>query len=86
MAEPALKNLLLRAEGEIRDLRRQNEVLAAKVNTMELLGALLFASPERPGGLLGEDVAWQLHRAAEEFDKASPEPPVERERRRFADE
>lgn len=48
---------------EINTLRRQNEVLRAKVETMDLFGAMLFAKPVEERHGMAEDVAWKLRRA-----------------------
>lgn len=48
---------------EINTLRRQNEVLRAKVETMDLFGAMLFSRPPESRNGMAEDVAWKLRRA-----------------------
>lgn len=67
-----MKNLLRDAAREIRDLRRRNEILSAKVETMELFACVLHTQPaHRPEGAT-VDIAWKLESAAEEL-----EPPKE---------
>lgn len=55
-----MKQLLIDAKEEITSLRHRNEILSAKVETMELLGGFLYAQlPSRNVGM-SEDVAWKL--------------------------
>ena len=55
-----MKQLLLEAKEEILSLHRRNELLSAKVETMELLAGFLHAQvPSRNVGM-SEDVAWKL--------------------------
>jgi hypothetical protein len=61
-----MKDLLNDARDEIISLRRENEILRAKVDTMELLAGFLHAQlPVRNIGMT-EDVAWKLQK---EIDK-----------------
>jgi hypothetical protein len=55
-----MKNLLLNAKQEIEYLRRDNEVLRAKVETMDLFALVLRTEPKfrMQGG--SPDVAWEL--------------------------
>ena len=57
-----LEQLLRLAKDEITSLRRENELLLARVETMELCALLLRASPREQIQTLGEDVAWLLDR------------------------
>lgn len=56
--------LLDRAAAEIRELRRRNEVLAAKVEVMDLFALVLKTTPNYPREGAGVDVAWELERLA----------------------
>jgi len=72
------RDLLQQAAAEIRRLRRENEVLGAKVDTMELLGEFVRAHPYLRGSIgMGEDIAWLLDRRIEEMAKveAAATPP-----------
>lgn len=60
---PELKGLLQDAAHEIRALRRERDLLQAKVDGFELAGAMLFARPQEPNRGESIDVAWQLDRA-----------------------
>lgn len=59
------KHLLLEAKAEIERLRRQNEILHAKVSTMELFATVLHTDPRYPSEAMTVDVAWELQRAAD---------------------
>lgn len=68
------EHLLRQGAEEIQSLRRQNEILAAKVETVELLATFLHARlPEHRGVSMGEDVAWKMLRQADEI-AANKEP------------
>lgn len=62
---PEMISALTQAAHEIRSLRRTNEVLAAKVEVMDLFAAVLFAQAPRNSQGYGEDVAWKLEKLAE---------------------
>ena len=62
-----MDDLLQRAAEEIRILRRQNEVLRAKVDTMDLMATFLMTRPHLPGQGMAEDVAWLLDKKAQEL-------------------
>lgn len=61
------KHLLLQAAAEIRQLRRVNEILQAKVDTMDLFAMVLVTQPTRQSIGMGEDIAWKLEREHENF-------------------
>lgn len=63
--------LMLRAADEIKQLRRANEILGAKVEVMELFGMALRASPGNGLNGMSEDIAWRLQQRAEEIAAAS---------------
>lgn len=56
-----LQMLLEKAIQEINGLRRQNEVLSAKVSTMDLFATVLKTQPFEPRQGFGEDVAYELN-------------------------
>jgi hypothetical protein len=59
---------------QLRELRRENEVLRARVETMDLLGAFVLAIPPQRGLQgMGEDAAWLLQR---ELDRMAPKTPA----------
>ena len=64
-----MKHLLLEAKAEIDRLRRRNEILEAKVSTMELFATVLHTNPHYPSEVMSEDVAWKLHRAFTEIEQ-----------------
>lgn len=64
-----MKNLLQNAKQEIEQLRRQNEILRAKVETMDLFALTLRTEPKYPSQGYGEDVAWLLGKAIQELDQ-----------------
>lgn len=57
-----LKNLMNSAAHEIRDLRRRNEVLTAKVEVMDLFACVLHTKAASRSEGMTEDVAWLLDR------------------------
>lgn len=70
-----LERALHLAIDQLQSLRVENRVLAARVETMELMAGFLFAKPpERTGGAMAEDAVWLLHK---ELDKLMPRPASE---------
>jgi hypothetical protein len=63
-----LVNDLRQATYEIIQLRRDNEVLRAKVQTMELLGQFLHAERPRQGESMVQDIVWALDRHAQRIE------------------
>lgn len=66
--------LLIDAQQEILALRRRNELLEAKVSTMELFGLALKTLPASQSRVETVDIAWKLARAIEEAAKAEAAP------------
>lgn len=62
------KELMLRASEEIRMLRRRNELLEAKVGTMELFATVLNTRPWAPSQGYGEDIVWRIEKALQEAE------------------
>lgn len=60
-----MKELLMKAQEEILSLRRENEILRAKVEVINLFETTLHTSPARRDVGAGEDVAWLLRRELE---------------------
>lgn len=54
------KQVLAQAASKVRELRGRNQVLQAKVDTMDLLAAFLFAKPIEQSGGAEEDIAWRI--------------------------
>lgn len=67
-----MKHLLEDARSEILQLRRENEVLRAKQEMVDLFATVLFTKPHAPSQGMAEDVAWKLARAIAEIDAAAP--------------
>lgn len=63
-----MKHLLQSAANEIRALRRENEILNAKVEVMELFACTLHTSPARKNlGAMHPDVLYQLTEKIDEL-------------------
>jgi hypothetical protein len=69
---PELKNLLQSAAHEIRDLRRQRDLLQAKVDGFEMASQFLNAQIRQTSQGMSIDVAWELDRACEESHASLP--------------
>ena len=63
-----MKDLLKRAAAEIRYLRRENELLSAKVEMIELFSCVFYTAPAPAERQMGEDVAYRLDAAISDFD------------------
>ena len=57
-----MKDLLIQAREEIRQLRRANEILAAKVEMIDLFACVLHTRPASHSVGAAVDVAWREHR------------------------
>jgi cob(I)alamin adenosyltransferase len=66
--QESIKPLLEQARNEILSLRRQNEVLRAKVDTMELFACVLRTQPAASLQGYGEDIARKLEREIQSID------------------
>lgn len=71
-----IKGLLMQARDEIRSLRGQNEILRAKVETMELFACVLNTRPAITPQGYSEDIAWKLQLEIDSIEPQakSPEP------------
>lgn len=67
-----MRDLLNDAVHEIRDLRRQNEILLAKVETMDLLACFLHTSPATRSQGMAPNVEWALQQKIDELDMGAP--------------
>ena len=72
MAE--MTDLLQDARAEILHLRRRNEVLAAKVEMIELFACVLHTRPAVPVEGMGEDIAWKLQKKIDEIGETDGAP------------
>lgn len=61
------KFLLRDAVAEIKRLRQENEILKAKVETMELLGRMFYSTPGDPQPMC-PDLLWSIERRLAEDD------------------
>ncbi len=57
-----VKVVLRRASDQITGLRRRNEVLQARVDTLDLVGALLHSHRTYSGPGAEVDIAWEIER------------------------
>lgn len=64
-----MKHLLLEAREEITRLRRENEVLRAKVETMELFAQTLRTQPYYEPMGMAEDVVFKLSREVQKIEE-----------------
>ncbi len=63
-----MKELLQEAHEEILHLRRQNQILAAKVEMIDLFACVLHTRPATLVKSMGEDVAWKLQQKIDAWD------------------
>lgn len=68
------KELHLQAIEEIRSLRREVEVLRAKVEVMDLFAVVLHTTPAYPTVGMGEDIVWKLQKRLAENDLEGSQP------------
>lgn len=66
------KGKIKEAAEEIRWLRRQNELLAAKVDTMELFALTLRTRPDYQPQPMAVDIAHELDRIIRDEDEPKP--------------
>ena len=57
-----MKHTLIEAKAEIEALRRQNEILRAKVEVMDLFACALHSPPATYNPAMGANVTWELER------------------------
>ncbi|MCG8694664.1 MAG: hypothetical protein MI806_25945 [Minwuiales bacterium] len=62
-----LTELLGEAIDEIRRLRRQNELLSAKVEVMDVFACVLHTEPARRSGGMAPDIVYGLEQKIEEL-------------------
>jgi|GEM_PF-2244309 len=69
-----MKELLLNAKTEINTLRRDNEILRAKVEVMDLFAVVLHTAPARFSQGAAPDVAWALQKEIDKIEAEKQEP------------
>lgn len=69
-----LEEVLLGAQQEIISLRRQNELLRAKVEVMDLFACVLHTTAASRSEGMSIDIAWQLGKELEKLKAATPNP------------
>lgn len=62
-----MTELLTNAMHEIRNVRRENEILRAKVEVMDLFACVLMTQPARQSQGMSPDVAWALEKKITEL-------------------
>lgn len=62
-----LQSLLMQAREEITSLRRQNEILSAKVDMIDLFACVLHSQPARTSQGASIDVAWLIQQKLNEL-------------------
>lgn len=68
-----LLHLLREAEHEIKSLRKRNEILSARVDTLDIFAAALGMRNQSQG--MSVDVAWSLRRVIEEMESEDVQTP-----------
>jgi hypothetical protein len=68
-----LEHTLAAAAQEISSLRRDNEILRAKVEVLDFLELLFFTKPNYPTVGMGEDIVWKLQQAMKDAAHANGE-------------
>lgn len=66
-----IKFLLIRASGEIRSLRRQNEIMGAQLAVVEVFRAALLGPPPPQGMSEAEDICFTIDRLVNGTDPGS---------------
>jgi len=74
MSDRATINALRVAEGEIVNLRRDNEILNAQVHVVNCFSAALFGP--RSGGAQAEDALWHVRNEIRRLSEATVPPEI----------
>lgn len=70
---PAGIALLQRAANEIKCLRNENKIMAARLDTFDKMIAVFNAQPERQGGAFSPDVIYEIEKhITDELSKPQP--------------
>ena len=62
-----LENILTNAREDILALRRERDILRAKVEVMDLFACVLHTEPAYKPETMGEDVVWKLDKVIREL-------------------
>ncbi len=73
---PKLKHLLQNAREEILSLRRENEILRAKVEMIDLFACILHTTPAHRSQGAAPDVAWALQKEIDNIEAQFPPIPA----------
>lgn len=57
------KELLQRASNEIKGLRSQNQLMAARLEVFDSMMLLFTSMPQRSGGMMSPDIVWEIDNA-----------------------
>jgi len=63
------QELLKRAVAEIRGLRIENRVLAARLDMFDKMISLFQSEPPRHGGMMAPDLTWEIDKCIEKAEK-----------------
>lgn len=74
MSETEIKNIMADARVEIMALRRRNDILSAKVDTMELLASINRPMRAESTSAMSVDVVWQLDNAVTAINQREAKP------------
>lgn len=66
--ELEVQHCLIAAEKEITELRRANEILTAKVETMEIFAMALRRRHSDRNTCMSEDIVWRMKRLVDEIE------------------
>jgi hypothetical protein len=59
------KDLLQRASNEIKTLRSQNQLMAARLDMFDSMMLIFTSVPQRQGGLMSPDIIYEIEKAIE---------------------
>lgn len=67
------ENLLREAVAEIRQVRRSNELMSARLQMFDAIQVMLYTEPKYPSQGMSPDVAWQIEKYLTTKSEAHPE-------------
>jgi len=65
------KELLQRASNEIKGLRSQNQLMAARLDMFDSMMAIFNAQQMSRGGMMSPDIVWEIDRAIDSKETGS---------------
>lgn len=68
------QNMLQRALGEIQQLRRQNELMSARLGMYDQMMLLFTSQPAYQGMAVSPDIAWEIQRHLEHIETQESKP------------